>query len=380
MITFVIVFLLLYGGMHLFLLAKIWAADLLNRAGLIVSAFFLLLMVLAPLIIRYIERSEHASAAQPAAWVGYSWMGWILLWSAFTFAYDLWRAGIYVAGYISHRDLSFLVAAPRSSFLVILGLSLMATGYGFFEARNIRTEHLQIVTTKLPSGINRLRIVQISDVHIGLILREARLKQIAGIVKAAEPDIFVSTGDLVDGQICGYNGFAAILDEIRPKYGKYAVTGNHEFYAGLKDAKCFTEDSGFTLLRGQSVSIGNVITIAGVDDPAGKQVKVPVLGNEKDLLADIPSDRFRLLLKHRPLINKDALGLFDLQLSGHVHKGQIFPFSILTWLYYPVQAGYADLGGKGALYVSRGTGTWGPPVRFLAPPEITVIDLVKNQK
>lgn len=380
MIIFFGVFLLLYGGMHIYLLAKIWSADLLSRAGMIISFLFLLLMVLAPLIIRYIERSEHASAAQLAAWIGYSWMGWVLLWSSFAFAYDLWRGVIYVAGHISHRDLSFLVAAPRSSFLVILGLSLMATAYGFFEARNIRTEHLQIVTTKLPSGVDRLRIVQISDVHIGLILREAHLKKIAGIVKEAGPDLFVSTGDLVDGQVCGYNGFAAILDEIRPKYGKYAVTGNHEFYAGLKDAKCFTEDSGFVLLRGQRVNIGNVITIAGVDDPAGRQVKVPVLGNEKDLFADIPADRFRLLLKHRPLINKDALGMFDLQLSGHVHKGQIFPFSILTWLYYPVQSGYADLPGKGALYISRGTGTWGPPVRFLAPPEITVIDLVRSQK
>lgn len=90
-------------------------------------------------------------------------------------------------------------------------------------------------------------------------------------------------------------------------------------------------------------------------------------------------DRFTLLLKHRPLIDKESVGLFDLQLSGHVHKGQIFPFSLLTKFYYDFYAGFAKLSDTSSLYVSRGSGTWGPPIRFLAPPEITVIELV-NEK
>jgi predicted MPP superfamily phosphohydrolase len=132
------------------------------------------------------------------------------------------------------------------------------------------------------------------------------------------------------------------------------------------------------------VNIGNIITIAGVDDPAARQLKLGPTANERDLLKaethnQAPA-RFRLLLKHRPLVDKAVLGLFDLQLSGHVHKGQIFPFSILTWLYYPVQAGLADVGGGSTLYVSRGTGTWGPPIRVLSPPEVTVFDIVREGK
>jgi predicted MPP superfamily phosphohydrolase len=95
------------------------------------------------------------------------------------------------------------------------------------------------------------------------------------------------------------------------------------------------------------------------------------------LLTLFPRNRFTILLKHRPLIYKGSLGLFDLQLSGHVHKGQIFPFSLLTKLYYPKHAGLLNADG-GTLYVNRGSGTWGPPIRFLAPPEVTIIDIVRG--
>jgi len=375
---FIVVFLLLYGGMHTYLFVKVRFASGMGPSAAIAFGLFLLLMVFAPMLVRYAEQSGYQSLARSAAWAGFLWMGWILLFCSFALAHDIYRLFIYLSGRFFHRDLSFLVLSPRLSLGMLLCLSLITTMYGYFEARNIRTEQVRIPTSKLPPGTDRLRIVQISDLHIGLILREAWLKRVADAVRKTEPDILVATGDIVDGQLCAYNGLSAILSEIRPRYGKLAITGNHEFYAGLKDAKCFMEDSGFTLLRGQRLNIGNIITVAGVDDPAARQLKLPPTANEKDLLSDVPAERFRLLLKHRPVVSKEAAGFFDLQLSGHVHKGQIFPFSILTWLYYPVQAGLADIEGKGTLYVSRGTGTWGPPIRVLSPPEVTVIDLVRK--
>jgi predicted MPP superfamily phosphohydrolase len=228
--------------------------------------------------------------------------------------------------------------------------------------------------------VGRLRIVQISDVHLGLIVREERLKRILAIVKEAHPDILVSTGDLVDGEICKLNNLSGLLAEIRPRYGKYAVTGNHEFYAGFEQARCFTEDAGFTLLRGDVVIPGGLITIAGVDDPAVRIEGGSPNISEEVLLADLPEDKFTVLLKHRPLVDEKAAPFFDLQLSGHVHGGQIFPFTIATWLYYPVTAGYAKVSDRAYLYENRGAGTWGPPIRFLAPPEVAVIDLVHEDK
>jgi uncharacterized protein len=379
MITFLLVFFLLYGGMHAYLFVKVRSSGILPAAMTIPFILLLLLMVFMPMIIRYAEQHGHPSFARIAAWGGFSWMGWLLLFIAYALAYDLFRGAVFVFGKMSRQDVSFLAAGSRSALLVLLGLSVATAAYGYFEARNIRTEYLELTTSKFPPGVDRLRIVQISDVHVGLINTEGHLRRIAEAVKKAGPDILVSTGDLVDGQVCAYNGYAAILSEISSKYGKFAVTGNHEFYAGLKEAKCFHDDAGFTLLRGQRVNIGNIITVAGVDDPTAKQMKLGPSANERDLLTDLSPDRFRLLLKHRPLVDKAAIGLFDLQLSGHVHKGQIFPFSILTWLYYPVQAGLANVGGGSALYISRGTGTWGPPMRVLSPPEVTVIDIRRDR-
>jgi len=195
-------------------------------------------------------------------------------------------------------------------------------------------------------------------------------------VSDAAPDLLVVTGDLVDGQINGLTGLAEQFRRIAPRFGKYAVTGNHEFYAGIDQALAFEERAGFTLLRGNAVPVTRFLTLAGIDDPALDRSKGRGTAPEARLLESLPPDRFTLLLKHRPVVEKSSLGRFDLQLSGHVHKGQLFPFNLLTYLFYPVKAGLNEFDDGSSLYVSRGTGTWGPPLRFLAPPEVTVIELL----
>ena len=215
-----------------------------------------------------------------------------------------------------------------------------------------------------------------TDVHLGLIVREGRLQKILDKVKEAQPDILVSTGDLVDGQIDDLTGLAELLNEIHPPFGKFAVTGNHEFYAGLDQALRFTEKAGFTVLRGEARDVAGFVTIAGVDDPTARYFGAVRGAPEPRLLAGVPRERFALLLKHRPVMGEEALGLVDMQLSGHTHKGQIFTFNYLSKIFFPHDAGLVHLPGNSFLYVSRGSGTWGPPIRFLAPPEVTIITLV----
>ena len=118
------------------------------------------------------------------------------------------------------------------------------------------------------------------------------------------------------------------------------------------------------------------MTMGGVDDRTGKRFGLFRGPEEGSLLAGTPRGRFTILLKHEPIIAKDAAGLFDLQLSGHTHKGQIFPFNYIVKIFYPHDAGLVPLPHNAFLYVSRGSGTWGPPFRFLAPPEVTIIRLV----
>jgi predicted MPP superfamily phosphohydrolase len=244
--------------------------------------------------------------------------------------------------------------------------------YGTFEARQIHTETVVLSSSKIPPSSNPMRIVQISDMHLGLMLYPGRLANMTAAIKAARPDLLVSTGDLMDSRIPGADTAAQALNAIAAPLGKFAVTGNHEFYAGIEQAVLFTRQAGFTLLRGNAVKVNDYLTIAGVDDPTGGRTQ---LTNEKDLLNGLPAHRFTILLKHRPEIDPTVQKHIDLQLSGHTHKGQIFPFTYVIQSRYRFIEGLHRIAAGPYLYVSRGTGTWGPPVRFLARPEITVFEL-----
>lgn len=376
MTLFLLTFLFIYGGVHLYAFLKAKAALEFSAKTGIFLVLFMLVMGLAPLMVRALERAGVEFPARGVAYIGYTWMGMLFLFFSYSLAADIYRLFVYLGRMVFSRDLSGLSLSPRYAFFLPLVLSLLTSLYGYFEARDIRTERWTLKSPKVTQETGRLKIVQISDVHLGLIVREERLKRILRLVKAEDPDILVSTGDLVDGEICRLNGLEDLLKEIKPKYGKFAVTGNHEFIAGFENAKCFTENAGFTLLRGEGITVQGILNIAGIDDPTGKRYGLAKDISEKTLLSELPREKFTLFLKHRPLVDKEAQGLFDLQLSGHIHKGQIFPFSIITWLYYPVNSGKLNLTDSAFMYVSRGAGTWGPPLRFLSPPEVAVIELV----
>jgi predicted MPP superfamily phosphohydrolase len=337
-------------------------------------------MVFAPVLVRVLERQGLEASARFAAYTGYLWMGFLFLFFSASLAIDLYHGLLHGAGFLSHRDFSSLFLSNRTALFLPLAWGMATAFYGYFEARDIRTERVVINTPKIPQVVGKLTIVQISDVHLGLIVRQERLKRIIAEIKGASPDILVSTGDLVDGQINRMTGQAELLEDIRPRFGKFAVTGNHEIYAGLDQAVAFTERAGFKVLRNEGATAGGLINIVGVDDPTIERVTRSRPVPEKDLLSKAPSTGFTLLLKHRPAVDPESLGLFDLQLSGHVHKGQLFPFNLVTRLFYPVRMGYSLYPQGSSLYVSRGTGTWGPPIRFLAPPEVTVIELRHAEK
>jgi hypothetical protein len=375
---FLVFFFFAYGLFHVYAFFRARAALTLSFRTNIFIAIFMLIMVLAPFIINFSERHGFELFARVMSYIGYIWMGVLFLFVTSSLLFEIYRLVIYLAALISRKNLATMFPSAGFSFFIPLVLSIAVGTYGFFEARNVRTEQVTIRTSKLPDNISRFKIVQISDVHIGLIIREERLKRIVNEVKLAEPDILVSTGDLVDGQINRLAGLEEILNEINPRYGKFAITGNHEFYAGIDQALDFTMKAGFKLLRGKWVSVEGIINIAGVDDRTFYTAGLSENITEKALLTGLDHNKFTLLLKHRPFVDNDSIGLFDLQLSGHTHKGQIFPFTLITKMFFPHQSGILNLINNSILYVSRGTGTWGPPIRFLSPPEVTVIELVRE--
>jgi predicted MPP superfamily phosphohydrolase len=194
------------------------------------------------------------------------------------------------------------------------------------------------------------------------------------LVEDARPDLFVSTGDLVDSPYENLREYAEQFARVQAPLGKFGIPGNHEYYVGLDEARRFHRAAGFQFLRGESVDVSDRLRIACADDPTGPFVQTsampdPLPGGEE---ANRP---FVLLLKHRPAVRDDSLGRFDLQLSGHTHGGQIFPFNLFVGMVYRYDRGFFDLPKGSQLYVSRGTGTWGPPMRLGSPPEVTLITL-----
>ncbi len=376
MLLFLTGFFFIYSLMHFYLLMRAKSALNLNMSGVLPLALFMIIMIVSPIIIRLLENAGASAAARIAAYVGYTWMGLLFVFACSSIVIDVYRVAVHLLAELAGSNVSHFAPDARTAFLLAAAVVVGVGIYGGFEARFIRNDTITITTTKIAAEVSPLRVVQISDVHLGLIVREDRLQRIVEKVNKARPDILVSTGDLVDGQMEYHKADLELLQRITPRYGKFAVTGNHEFYAGLGQALNFTTRAGFRVLRGETVTIGGVMNIVGVDDPAGPGYGSSSKG-EHAILAGSSNGVFTLLLKHRPGIDGQSLGLFDLQLSGHVHKGQIFPFRLITRLFYPFISGLHAFPRGSMLYVSRGSGTWGPPIRFLAPPEVTVIDIVR---
>ena len=375
MYIFFAVFLSLYGSMQWYWYRKALPAIPQAMAARILLAIFLLLMMLAPIMIRLLERGGQEVLARWTAFIGFSWMGFLFLSCTCFLILDLVRLLVRVAGRAGFDgNLGNFLPGAGVAFTGVTALVALICIYGWFEATAIRTENVEVYTTKIPKAAGTITIAQISDVHLGLLVGERRLRAILEAVRTAEPDVLVATGDLIDGQMDGSHGLGVLLKGFSPRLGKFAVTGNHELYVGGSQALTFMKEAGFTVLRGDVARIPGILDIGGVDDPVfiGKEGAVD---QERTLLAQARSDIYLLLLKHRPLVAPESRGKFDLQLSGHVHKGQIFPFELLTRIQFPLPTGFNGIAEGGAVYVSRGTGTWGPPIRFLAPPEVTVFRL-----
>ena len=355
-----------------------------NRFGTIVDAIagmIILFMTVAPVLLPIYEHRGSSGSVKFFSLICYIWLALLVPFFPLAVLLDLYNAGIHYAASMNLQLLSLPVISSESTLLTPFVISLLITTYGYFEAKNIKVTRLTLQTGKLPEAVNRIRVAQISDLHLRVIEGDDILDKVVTILEDEKPDLIVSTGDLMDGSIRHIKHLAEPLQRLQPPLGKFAVTGNHELYGGIKKTTRFIEDSGFTLLRGEAVTVGNALSIAGIDFTGGEAKKYSSdfqYRPEKEVLAGLPAGLFTLLLKHRSDVEKDSLGLFDLQLSGHTHRGQIFPMHLATMFLFQHHTGFIELSKGSAIYVSRGTGTAGPPVRFLSAPEVTIIDIVAS--
>lgn len=374
MTRFLLIFAAVYGGMHAFLFWQALRAFPLSAVSGALVALFFLGMVAAPVLTRWLDHRGLAALARPLAFVGYSWIA-VAFWLFLLFAArDLWNlAAAGIARIAPGAACTFIPL--RASAVAFIALVALAWLWGLHEANDIRLEEVTVRTPHLPAGSPSIRIAFVSDVHVDLLVGERKILEIARILDQARPDLVLSGGDLVDASAEREDGVARILAGIRPPLGKFAVTGNHEYYAGIERSEAFTRAAGFRLLHGESVTVGGRLVLVGVDDPTAAWSGLPGRANEDQLLPARPDRPAVVLLKHRPEVAAGSPGRFDLQLSGHTHRGQIYPFRYFVAIRYPLPDGLSAVGSGSWLYKGRGTGTWGPPLRVLAPPEVTLVTL-----
>ncbi len=336
-----------------------------------------LFLNLSPVFINFYSLRGSDRSARILAYTGYMWMGFLVV---------FFPAGILLEIYnltVRYSDYSSMALSPASVFLVPFLISVLANIYGYFEARQLCVERLTIKTSKLPPTARRLKIVQISDLHLGIIIRGETLDKVIDRIEELDPDIVVSTGDLVDGVTVHIDYLTERFRKVKPPLGKFAIIGNHEFYGGLKNTLKFLDAAGFTVLEDRAVTLGNMINIAGISYiPEGRKHREQNSNtvSAREILSGLGSDIFTLLLKHTSDVEDGTTGLFDLQLSGHTHKGQMFPINLATMFIFRHHSGFTQLPDGSAIYVSRGAGTAGPPVRFLSKPEITLIEIIPEGK
>ncbi len=263
-----------------------------------------------------------------------------------------------------------------------LGVALVTGSATTFAAKSGLTElvvkRVRVPLPRLAASMHGTRIVQLSDVHVGSTIQRRFIERVVRETNALEPDVVAITGDLVDGSVEQLREHVAPLAELRAKYGVYFVTGNHEYYSGAEAWCRELTRLGVRVLRNERVSIGEgdgSFDLAGVDDFSAHRFGRGHGANLERALEGRDESRELVLLAHQPrqIFEADRRGV-GLMLSGHTHGGQIFPWNFFVRLQQPVVSGLERF-GRALVYVSNGTGYWGPPLRLGAPAEISEIVL-----
>jgi len=331
--------------------------------------------MIATLFVGLLDPWRRNWLARAAESMALHWVAVIFWFFIFMLVADAWNVGVRLVALPLPQVKAALVPV-RTAVMVVGGLIAVGFGWGLIEARRVGVERIAVTVPNWPADAEPIRIVQISDVHLSVQMPARQMEEIAALVAAEKPDVLVSTGGLVDGLTDSITHLAGPLAAIDAPMGKFAVLGNHELMMGIDQSVAFHELAHMRVLREESILIDGRLRIAGVDHtgrrpPADQGLRA----DESKVLAPADDGVATVLLKHEPDVEDASLGRFRLQLSGHTHNGQIFPFRYFVGLRYPRRVGRYELGKGSTLYVTPGTGTWGPRLRVLAPPEITVITL-----
>ena len=335
-------------------------------------------LILEPIAQRTLPRHLGRLVAWPASlWLGFWFLLLLGMWAS---ELVLWLAGTPAQAAVSGVDPATHAARTRALAVVgvvaLVGVAALRTGLRLPDVKRVEVE-----LERWPRELDGFRIVQLSDIHIGPILGRDFARGLVRRVAALEPDLIAITGDLVDGDVRHLRDEVEPFAELAAPHGVWFVTGNHDYYSGADRWVERARELGMQVLRNQRASIGDgsaSFDLAGVEDYHAHLVQPDWREDPEAALAGRDPARALVLLAHDPSTFKRASQLgVDLQLSGHTHGGQIWPFRYLVRLAVPFVAGLYERNGA-KLYVSRGSGFWGPPMRLFSPAEITELTLSRS--
>lgn len=377
--SFFLRFLTLGALAHVYVGARLIPDALLNPAGATAAILALILScILIPL--GMLGRSSvHPPWGDRIAWVGLIAMGLFSSLFVLTVIRDAALLLTWLVSLAAGSELPWTRLRSISAWAVA-ALALAGTLIGFYNARRrARVVDVEVPIPGLPQDLDGFTIVQISDIHVGPTIKKHYVQAIVDAVNELLPDVIAITGDVVDGSVEHLAPQASPLGALRAPYGVYLVTGNHEYYSGATPWVAEFRRMGLRVLMNEHAVIhpsGLPVVVAGVTDYSAGAFDPQQRSNPKAALAGAPADACaKILLAHQPRSAAAAEPLgYHLQLSGHTHGGQFFPWGFFVRFQQPFTAGLHRL-GKMWVYTSRGTGYWGPPKRLGAPSEITRLRL-----
>lgn len=333
------------------------------------------------IISRFISKILPETASYIITLVGSYWIAAMVYFIIFilmiklVFLFDRWLS--FIPSHLKTTQMSNYLS------LFVTALVLLILVIGTWQARNPVTVKYDISIKKDGGKIKNLHAVLISDVHLGTLVRKGQLNKMVRLINEKNPDIVFIAGDLIDDDIKPFKdqNMLESLQQIKTKYGVYYCLGNHEYYGGSSEeiAEIF-RNSGIKLLKDDFASIENSIYIIGREDMGSRSHLKKPRKDLSSLISGLDKSKPLILLDHQPSNLKEPIGeSIDLQLSGHTHRGQFFPFNFITNAIFENDWGYLKKNDF-QLIVSSGLGSWGPPIRFLNSTEIVEINIDFNKQ
>jgi uncharacterized protein len=379
-LIFLSIALLIYGSVNYYIFIRGWQAiprDNVIRTFYLILFLFLSLSYIAG---RIFERIHICAGSSLFVWTGSFWLGLMLYLFLFILLIDILRTSNHFFNFFPAFITDNYEKSKFFSAILVIILSVIIVILGYVNAYIPKLTKLELTIPKANVSLKSLHIAMASDIHLGTIISNSRLEKLVNSINNIKPDIILLAGDIVDEDIAPIikNNLGETLTRLKSKYGVYAITGNHEYIGGVEDAVHYLSAHNITMLRDRAVKISNLFYIAGREDRSKNQFNGIKRKTLNEILANDNRNLPVILMDHQPFaLNEASEAGVDLQLSGHTHHGQLWPFNFITSRIFELSYGYIQKGNT-HFYVSSGFGTWGPPVRTTARPEI--VDITLNFK